>query len=118
MTPFYHEGQIEVEGETLHLVCNFRCIDAIEALTGLGMDVVLERLFTRPPMSLANKVLWGMLLEKHDDITLDGAAAYGFGDHGKAVGLVMYDVLRRAFNLEPEAKGKNPPKRRGASKGS
>lgn len=117
MRPFYHEGQVEVDGETLHLVCNFRAIDVIESLTGEKMDEVLPQL-ANPPFALAGKVLWALLREKHEDVTLDEAAGVGFGPSGAAVGLVMGDVLRRAFNIGEE-KGKNPPKRRrGASKTS
>jgi hypothetical protein len=117
MRAFYNEAQVEVEGETLHLVCNFRAIDVIESVTGEKMTDILPQLID-PPMSLIGKVLWGMLREKHEGVTLDQAAGVGFGPDGAKVGLAMADVLRRAFNLGEEAKGKNPPKRRGASKPS
>jgi hypothetical protein len=116
MRSFYHEGQVEVEGETLHLVCNFRAIDTIEGVTGLKMSDILGQLID-PPHALVGKVLWGLLREKHEGVTLDQAAGVGFGEHGAEVGLVMGDVLRRAFNIG-EAKGKNPPKPRGKSKPS
>jgi hypothetical protein len=117
MRSFYHEGQVEVEGETLHLVCNFRAIDVIESLTGEKMTDILGQMID-PPHSLVGKVLWGLLREKHEGVTLDQAAGVGFGPDGAKVGLVMGDVLRRAFNIGEEAKDKNPPKRRGASKPS
>jgi hypothetical protein len=116
MKSFYHEGQVEVDGETLHLVCNFRAIDCIESVTGEKMSNILPQLVD-PPFSLVGKVLWGLLREKHQDVTLDQAAGVGFGEDGSKVGLVMGDVLRRAFNIG-EAKDENPPKRRGASKTS
>lgn len=115
MRPFYHEGQIEVDGETLHLVCNFRSIDVIESVTGEKMSDVLPQLVD-PSYSLVGKVLWGLLREKHEGVTLDEAAGVAFGSSGAAVGVVIGDVLQRAFNLGGEEKGKNPPKRRGASK--
>lgn len=116
MRSFYHEGQVEVEGETLHLVCNFRAIDVIESVTGESMDAILPKL-AQSNYSLAAKVLWGLLREKHEGITLDEAAGVAFGPHSAKVGIEMGDVLRRAFNLG-EAKGKNPPERRGRSKSS
>ncbi len=118
MKPFYHEGQVEVDGETLHLVCNFRTIDVIESLTGEKMDAVLPQL-ADPSFSLVGKCLWALLREKHEGVTLDDAAGVAFGPAGAQVGLVMGDVLRRSFNIgEPEAKGKNPRKPRGPSKTS
>lgn len=112
MRTFYHEGQVEVEGETLTLVCNFRAIDVIESVTGETMDAILPQL-AEPPFALVGKCLWALLREKHEGVTLDEAAGVGFGPDGAKVGLVMGDVLRRAFNIGEEAKGENPPKRRG-----
>ena len=114
MRSFYHEGQVEVDGETLHLVCNFRAIDVIESVTGEKMSDILPQLVD-PPYALVGKVLWGLLREKHDGITLDQAAGVGFGPSAALVGVVVADVLQRAFNIG-EAKDKNPPKRRGRSK--
>jgi hypothetical protein len=65
MRPFYHEGQVEVDGETLHLVCNFRAIDVIESVTGQKMTEILPQLLD-PPHALVGKVLWGLLREKHE----------------------------------------------------
>lgn len=119
MKPFHHEAEIEVGGEKLILVCNFRAIDVIESVTGEKMTEILPQLVD-PPYALLGKVLWGLLRERHEGVTLDEAAGVMFGSSGPRVGIVMGDVLRRAFNLgeEPEAKVKNPPKRRGASKPS
>ena len=119
MRPFYHEGQLKVGGEELTLVCNFRAIDVIESLTGEKMSEILPQLID-PPHALVGKMLWALLREKHEGITLDEAAGVGFGPQGATVGLVMGDVLRRAFNLDGDekAKDKNPRKRRGASKPS
>jgi hypothetical protein len=117
MRPFYHEGQVEVDGETLHLVCNFRAIDVIESVTEQKMSDIIPQLLD-PPHALIGKVLWGLLREKHEGVTLDEAAGAGFGPEGQKVGLVMGDVFRRAFNLGEQAKDANPPKRRGRSKTS
>jgi hypothetical protein len=115
MRPFYHEGQLEVEGETLHLVCNFRALDVIESVTGEKMSAILPQLMD-PPHALVGKVLWGLLREKHEGITLDEAAGVAFGPSGDAAGLVMGDVFRRAFNIGEQKE--NPPKRRGTSRSS
>jgi hypothetical protein len=117
MRSFYHEGQVEVDGEILTLVCNFRAIDVIESLTEKKMSEILPQL-SDPPHSLIGKVLWAMLREKHEGVTLDEAAGVAFSKDGAAVGLVMGDVLRRAFNLAEEDKKPNPPKRRGRSRTS
>lgn len=119
MRTFYHEGQLEVDGETLYLVCNFRTIDVIETLTEQKMSDILPQLVD-PPHALVGKILWAMLREKHEGVTLDEAAGVGFGPDGAAVGVVLGDILRRAFNLgeKPKEKDQNPPKRRGRSKTS
>lgn len=115
MRSFYHEGQVEVDGETLHLVCNFRALDVIEGVTGQKMSDILPQLID-PPHALVGKVLWGLLREKHEGVTLDQAAGVAFGPGGETVGVVMGDVLRRAFDIGE--KKENPPKRRGKSKAS
>ncbi len=109
MRTFFNEGMVEVDGETLTLVVNFR--------TGQTMDQVLPQL-PDPSHSLAAKVLWAMLREKHEGVTLDEAAGVAFGPDGAKVGLVMGDILRSAFNIGAEEKDENPPKRRGRSKSS
>lgn len=116
MRAFYNEAQVEVEGEQLTLVLNFRAIDVIESVTDEKMTDILPQLVD-PPMALVGKVLWALLREKHEGVTLDQAAGVGFGPDGSKVGLVMGELLGRAFAIG-EAKDKNPPKRRGASKTS
>jgi hypothetical protein len=116
MRSFYNEASVEVEGEPLTLVLNFRAIDVIESITGEKMTDILGQLAS-PPMALVGKVLWALLREKHEGVTLDEAAGVGFGPDGTKVGLAMGELLSRAFNIG-EAKAKNPPKRRGASKAS
>ena len=117
MRPFHNEEQIEVEGETLTLVLNFRALDCIESLTGENMPALLPQLVQDPPYALVGKVLWALLREKHEGVTLDEAAGAAFGPEGGKVGLAIGTLLQRGFNLG-EAKGENPPKRRGRSKTS
>jgi hypothetical protein len=115
MRPFYNEEQLTVGDETLTLVLNFRALDCIESLTGETMPAILPQLVGDPPYSLVGKVLWGLLREKHEGVSLDEAAGVAFGDEGAKVGLAIGTLLQRGFNLG-EAKGENPPKRRGRSK--
>ena len=117
MRAFYNEATVEVEGEQLTLVLNFRAIDVIESVTGEPMSAILPQLGPDVPYSLVGKILWGLLREKHDGVTLDEAAGAGFGPDGAKVGLAMSNLINQAFNVS-EAKAKNPPKRRGASKSS
>lgn len=118
MRPFYHEGQVEVDGETLHLVCNFRAIDIIESLTDQSFDDVLSQI-VNGKTSLLTKVVWALLREKHEGVTLDEAAHIVRDTvHGAAVGVVVGDIFRRVLNLDEKAGGENPPKRRGRSKTS
>jgi hypothetical protein len=119
MKPFWHEGQVVADGETLTLVCDFYAIDVIESLTEQKMDNILPQMVA-PPHSLAVKVLWGLLRRKHEGVTLDEAAGALLGPECITVSAAMGDLLRRAFNIgeEPEAKDKNPTKRRGRSQSS
>lgn len=118
MRPFFNEADVPVDdGETLHLVLDFRAIDCIESLTGQSMEEVLPQL-VNPSHSLACKMLWAMLREKHDGITLDEAMGIVVDPkYGPRVGAEIGLLLNRAYNLE-EAKDKNPPKRRGRSTSS
>ena len=116
MKPFYHEAQVEAEGEKLTLVCDFYAIDAIESITGEDWDDLLPRLTSR---SVGTKVLWGLLRRKHEGITLDEAASIAFGKDQQLVGLAMGDVIRRACNLElPEGEESSKKKRSGRSRAS
>jgi hypothetical protein len=118
MKPFFNEAEVEIaDGEVLHLVLNFMVIDRIESLTGQSMDQVLPQLIS-PPHNLATKILWAMLRVRHEDVTLDEAMGVVVDrKYGPKVGLVMADLLKRSYDFE-EAKGKNPPKRRGRSQSS
>lgn len=117
MRPFYNEEQLKVGDETLTLVLNFRALDCIEHLTGETMPSIIPQLIDDPPYSLVGKVLWGLLREKHEGVSLDDAAGLAFGKDGPRVGLAMGSLLQRGFNLGEE-KDENPPKRRGRSKSS
>jgi hypothetical protein len=116
--PFYHEGQVEIaDGEVLNLVLDFRAIDIIENLTKLSMDQVLQLLASdATPDNLACKMLWAMARENHSSMTLNEAMSVVVDrKYGPAVGLVMADMLNRAYDLEEKAKEGNPPRRRGRS---
>ena len=120
LRPFYHEAQVPVGKTVLHLVLDFRAIDIVEHLTKTSMDEVLKQL-ADIPQSLAAKLLWAMLRERHDAVTL--AEAMALSVHSKSgvpLGVAMHDLLRRAYNLgdEKKAKGQNPRGRRGRSKTS
>lgn len=119
---FYNEEAVQVDGETYRLVINFRAIDATESLLGgVPFNDVLEELSSgKQRLGVIGKVLWGMLREHHPDVTLDQAASLMFGETGVAAGMAVHKLLEAAFPVaEPgKPKGKNPPKRRGASKPS
>jgi hypothetical protein len=117
MRPFYNEEQVQVEGETLHLVLNFRALDVIESLTQQKMSDILPQLVD-PPHALVGKLLWALLREKHDGVTIDEAAGAAFSKDGVKIGLAMASLFSRAFNLGGEEKKKNPRKPRGTSKDS
>lgn len=120
--PFYHEQAVVVDGETLRLVINFRALDATESLLDRPFNEVVDELNGgAPKLSLVGKVLWGLLRDQHPEITLDQTASLMFGETGVMVGIAVNALLEAAFaTADPtaKAKGKNPPKRRGASKPS
>jgi hypothetical protein len=118
MRPFYNEADVEIaDKEVLHLVLDFRAIDVIESLTGQSMDDVIPQL-SNPPHNLAAKMLWAMLREKHEGVSLNEAMGVVVDrKYGPRVGLAMGDLLRRAYDLGEE-KDENPPKRRGRSTSS
>jgi hypothetical protein len=115
--PFYNEVTMKAEGETFRLVINFRALDAIETLLDRPFDTVLEELSSgNQKLGLVGKVLWGLLREHHAEMTLDETASLMFGETGQAAGLAVHQLLNAAFPTGEKAKGKNPPRRRGASK--
>lgn len=118
MKAFFNEADVQIaKGETLHLVLDFRAIDVIESLTGQSMDLVLPQL-ADPPHNLAAKMLWAMLREKHEGVSLNEAMGVVVDrKYGPRVGAVMGDLISRAYDLG-KAKDKNPPKRSGQSKSS
>lgn len=98
MKSFYHEGQVEVEGETLTLVCDFGAIMAIESVTGENWDDIVPQLGD-PSRTLAVQVLWGLLRRKHDGVTIDQAAGVAFGKRQAEVGQCMWSVIERAIDF-------------------
>lgn len=120
LTAFYNEEQVEVGEDKLTLVLDFRSIDVCEGLCGRPMpEIVAELRSGRPMLSVAGKVLWAMLRERHEQISLNEAAGLMFGDKAAEIGFKLDALLERAFPLEEAAKKPaNPRKRRGASKPS
>lgn len=118
MRPFHNEAQVPLkDGTVLRLVLNFRAIDAIEGVVGKPMPAILPDLITgSASYAVVAKFVWGLLLEHHPELTMDQVAGLMFGEDGEAVGVVIGDLIRRAFNIgeEPKEKAANPRKRRGA----
>lgn len=120
LKPFYHEEAVKVGDDTLRLVINFRAMDATESLIGRPFDEILKEMSSgSPTLSVQGKVVWGLLREHHSDLSLDQVMTLLFGEPCVTVGYAMAKLLKSAFPAaEPEAKGKNPPKPRGASRPS
>lgn len=120
---FYNEELVRIEGEPYRLVIDFAAIDAAEALLGQSYDTVIAEITSKSPeprASVVGKVVWGMLRRHHPEVTIDQVATMMYGSDAAAIGAAMGNLIQRAFNTaeEPEAKGKNPRKPRGASKPS
>jgi hypothetical protein len=115
---FYHEQAVTVDGEVFRLVINFRAIDATESLLqGRAYNAILgEMLSGSPPIGLQARVVWGLLREHHPELTLDDAGALALGPAAGEVGLAIGKLFMAAFPSDDgkKAKGKNPPRRRGA----
>jgi hypothetical protein len=114
MQPFFAEVDVEVDGQTLKIVCNFGAIDFIERVTGEKMQEIIPQL-ADPSQSLAVKVLWGLLRYRWEGVTVDDAAALAFGPDKGKIAIAMGEAISRAFSFE-EAKDENPPVRRGRSR--
>jgi hypothetical protein len=110
MKSFYHEGQVEADGETLTLVCDFGAITAIESVTGQDWDDIVPQL-AKPSRTLSVQVLWGLLRRKHEGVTLDQAAGAAFGNDQAKVGQCMFEVIARACNLTDEEEAKPAKKK-------
>ena len=119
--PYYNEQAVKVGDETFRLVINFKTIDATESiLGGRSYDAILgEMLAGRPAVGTQARVVWGLLREHHPEVTLEQASALARGEAGETVGIAIAKLLTDAFPIaEEKPKGKNPRKRRGASKPS
>jgi hypothetical protein len=121
LVPFSNEEQVTVGEDVLTLVLDFRAIDVIEGLIGRPMPLVVANLRSgQPHLSWAGKVVWALLRDRHEGVTLDQAAGLMFGEYAEKVGFVLDALLERAFPQPTEDKKKpsRPPKRRGALKPS
>lgn len=111
---FYNEQNVEIDGETLRLVINFKAIDATEKFLGRNYGEILDELQESDcPIGTTGGVVWGLLREHHADMSIDQAATLCFGAHSVAVGIALTELLQAAFPVAKEEKGQNPPKRRG-----
>lgn len=122
LAAFYNEEAVKVGDETLRLVINFHTIDATESLLGRDYDSLIAEL-TNPavtmPVATQAKTLWGLLREHHPEINIDQVMTLVYDPEiGVAIGLAMHKLIKAAFPMAEKPKGKNPPKRRGASKAS
>lgn len=122
---FYHEEAVQVGEVTLRLVMNFRALDAIECETQRGFDGILKQLTApggEPPLSLASRVVWGLLREHHPEIGIDQAATLVNGPSAPAIGVAMGLLFERAWPratpTDGKAKPAHPRKPRGRSKPS
>jgi hypothetical protein len=116
---FYCEQPVEIGGETLRLVINFRAIDATEQLVKRNYDEILEDLQKDDALvGLKGKVIWGLLREHHPELSLDHVLPMMRGSTGVKVGLAITQLMQAAFPSEEKAKGKNPRVRGGRSQSS
>lgn len=120
--PFYHEQSVTIDGATYRLVINFLAIDATESvLGGRAYPDILDDLLAGKSVGVQARVVWGLLREHHPELTLEEAAALTIGAAGDTIGLAIGELILAAFPalvVGEEAKGKNPPKPRGASRSS
>lgn len=117
--PFYHEAEIEVQdGVTLRLVVNFRAIDRLEALLGVGMDEIIAESSCK--VSMATKVLWGLTREHHSDLSFDQLAQIHLAsDRREAVQATLGHLMKTAFNLAGDAEEgeqSRPPRKRSSGR--
>jgi len=124
LRPFYNDAEIMFGGQRLKLVIDFRTIDLIEGLVGEPMPAILPRVLSMSPSyGVTTKFVWAMLRHHHDELTLDEVAGILLNPEDTALatanGVIVEDLIKRAFHIEdaptPKAKAKNPRARRGAS---
>lgn len=121
LVAFGQEEQVEVCGETLTLRLDFRAITVIEGATNLDMPTVsVACRMPDCPVSILGQVIWALLREHHQSITLDQVAGIMFDPKANArMGEALGALLDRTFPLVTEdKKPKNARKRPGRSKTS
>lgn len=114
--PFYHEQMVEIDGEKLRLVINFKAIDATEQLSGRDFDSILDELQSKDCRAgTMGRAVWGLLREHHPEVTIDETMSLLAGEeNGMKVGVALRFLLEAAFPTVEKEKGENPPEPRGA----
>lgn len=115
MRAFFAEASFETKsGEKLTLVCDFYTIAVVEGITGQHWNDIIPQLID-PPLSLFVQVLYGLLRKRHENISLDEAAALTYDVEDKRVlGVLMGAVIASACNFDTEEEEQaNPKKKQG-----
>jgi hypothetical protein len=109
MRAFYAEGQLlSKTGDKFHLVCDFFTIDVVEQVTGETWDEVIAQLGDdKPPRALLIKVLYGLLRKRHEEITLDEAAAVFMDCDRLVFGATIGTLISQASNWEEKSEGED-----------
>lgn len=117
---FGEEEQVKVGEDTLTLRLDFRAITIMEGALQSDMPSIVANFRSgRPQLSVLGQMLWAMLREHHQDVTLDQAAGIMFSKDAAKVGFALNELIDRAFPPVMEDRKKpNPPKRNGRSKSS
>lgn len=115
--PFFYEAQV---GD-LHLVLDFEAVDVLERTTGKSVDAAIGDM-TRSVAAMA-KVMWAVTRAHHADLSLPqvvGILLPGLGgDEGRAqaVAATLGDLVRRAFNVNPQVAEAPKPARKAKRRG-
>lgn len=126
LTVFPDEELVDLGDVKLTLSLSFKTITVCEGIMRDGQVIpmpyiagwmLLEEI---PAISDRAKVLWGLLREHHEQMTLDEVTGLMFtSKHANRLAFGMQALLGRHFDFSaPKEKVKNPPKRRGPSKPS
>jgi hypothetical protein len=127
LTVFPDEELVDLGDVKITLTLNFKTITVCESIIRDGEIVPMPliagwvKLQSLPPLSVTGKVLWALMREHHEQMTMDEVMGLVFtSKHSNRLSLGMQKLLDRHFDFteQPKEKVKNPPKRRGPSKPS